>query len=379
MDNAATSWPKPPGVVKAMTHFTESAGGNPGRSGHALSTAAGRIVYSARELVCELFNAPNPLRVIFTSNATTALNIALFGLLRPGDRVVATSMEHNSVMRPLRALETEGVELKIAQCNSDGTLEPKSLRSALSGGAKLVAAVSASNVSGTIANAKGIAEIAHEAGALLLLDAAQSAGAIPIDMQETGVDLLAFTGHKSMLGPQGTGGLVIGESIDTKQMKPLIYGGTGSRSESEYQPEDLPDKFESGTSNGVGIAGLAAGVKYVLETGVETIRAREVEMIDALIRGLSAISGVKVHGTQDASKSVAAISFTIDGKSVSDVGMRLGDEFGIMTRVGLHCAPAAHRTLGTFPNGTVRLAPGIFTTPDEIQQTLRAVETIAET
>lgn len=268
LDNAATGWPKPPAVMDAMISMMTEAGGSPGRSGHALSVEAGRRIFEARELIARLFNAPDPMGVIFTLNTTHALNLALRGLLNPGDRVVTTSMEHNSVMRPLRALAADGVELEVIACNQTGALELSLLQDALRRPARLVVVNHASNVVGTLQDIRAVARMAREAGALFLLDAAQSAGAVPIDMEADGIDLLAFTGHKGLMGPQGTGGLVLGRNVDVKQIRPLILGGTGSNSGHEAQPDRLPDRFESGTPNGPGIAGLAAGVRRVLEMGI---------------------------------------------------------------------------------------------------------------
>lgn len=377
LDHAATSWPKPPEVLQAMTDFLSEAGGNPGRSGHRLSIAAGRIVYEARETLAELFHAPDPLRVVFTPNATHALNLALRGLLRPGDEVVTSSMEHNSVMRPLRALEREGVHVTVVGCAPDGALNPEDLRRALTPCTRLVALQHASNVTGTLQPVAEVAEIAYRAGALFLVDAAQTAGTFPLDMQALGIDLLAFAGHKGLQGPTGTGGLVLGSRVGTAELHPLTRGGTGSRSEFEEQPEDAPDKWESGTPNGAGIAGLGAAVRLLQGWGVEALRARERELTQVLIDGLAEIPGVTVHGTHDASRSTAVVSFTVHGRRVSEVGFRLDEDFDILARVGLHCAPAAHRTLGTFPEGTVRLAPGPFTTRGDIEAALVAVEQVA--
>ncbi len=376
LDNAATSFPKPPQVIRAMNDFLERAGGNPGRSGHRLSVEAGRIVYDAREAIAELFGARDPLRVIFTLNATHALNLALRGTLRAGDRVVTTGIEHNAVMRPLRALEREGVRVVVVPCARDGSLDLDALRDALRLGARLVVVNHASNVVGTILPVAEIARLAHAAGALVLVDAAQTAGVVPIDIEAMGIDLLAFTGHKGLYGPPGTGGLVLGERVDAAIIEPLMRGGTGSRSEFEEQPDELPDKFECGTPNGVGIAGLGAGVRFVLERGIETIRADEVELTRALIEGLSEIPGVTVYGTRDAELQTATVSFTVANRRVSDIGWRLDEEFGVLCRVGLHCAPAAHRTIGTFPEGTVRFASSVFTTLEEIRAALDAVRRI---
>jgi len=378
LDNAATSWPKPPEVLRAMADFLERAGGNPGRSGHRLSVEAGRIVYGAREALADLFNAPDPLRIIFTPNGTTALNLALRGLLRPGDRVVCSGIEHNSVMRPLRALERQGVRLTVVPCAPDGTLDLSELSCAVVPGTRLIVLNHAGNVMGSILPVAGAAPVAHAAGALLLVDAAQTAGSLPIDVQADGIDLLAFTGHKGLLGPPGTGGLVIGEGVDVGELEPLVRGGTGSYSEHQEQPADLPDRYESGTPNGVGIAGLAAAVRFVMERGIEAIRQHEMALASALIDGLSDIPRVTVYGPRDTTERTAVVSFTVAGRRVSEIGLRLEDEFGVLCRVGLHCAPAAHRTIGTFPEGTVRLVPGVFTMMDDVRAALRAVRKIVE-
>lgn len=378
LDNAATSFPKPPDVLQAMASFLERAGGNPGRSGHRLSIEAGRIVYNTRETIAELFNAPDPLRVLFTLNATHAINLVLRGLLRPGDRVVTSSMEHNAVMRPLRELEKQGVQISVVSCARDGTLDLAAMRRAIEPGTRLVVVNHASNVVGTILPIAEIAQIAHDAGAMVLVDAAQTAGVVPIDIEAMRIDLLAFTGHKGLLGPPGTGGLVMNDNVDVNLIEPLWRGGTGSRSEFEEQPDDLPDRYESGTPNGVGIAGLGAGVRWIMQRGIEQIRAHEIELTQTLINGLWMIPGVTVHGTGDAVKSTAVVSITLTGHEVSEIGLRLDDEFGILSRVGLHCAPAAHRTIGTFPKGTVRLAPSVFTTREEIETTIDGIRSIVQ-
>ncbi len=377
LDYAATSWPKPPEVLRAMADCLEQAGGNPGRSGHRLSIAAARIVYAAREAIAELFQAPDPMRVVFTSNVTYALNLALRGLLRPGDHVVTSSLEHNSVMRPLRALEREGVRLTVVACEPDGSLDLEAMRQAVTAGTRLVVVTHASNVIGALLPVQAIAAIAHQAGALVLVDAAQTAGVLAIDQPALGIDLLAFTGHKGLLGPPGTGGLVIGDRVDPAELAPLVRGGTGSRSEHEEQPDLLPDKYESGTANSVGIAGLGAGVHYLLDHGLDAIRAREVELIQTLTAGLRSLPGVTVYGPSDAAKMTPVVSCRVAGLRVSEVGLRLDDEFDVLCRVGLHCAPAAHRTIGTFPEGTVRLAPGHRTSPADIEAVIAAMERIA--
>jgi len=361
-----------------MSDFLERAGGNPGRSGHRLSVSAGRVVYDAREALAEFFGVPDPLRVIFTHNATHAINIVLRGFLKPGDRVVTTGIEHNAVMRPLRALEKEGVELTVVGCGPDGSLDLADMEEAVTTRARLVVVNHASNVSGTILPVGDIARIARGVGASILVDAAQTAGVLPIDVQAAGIDFLAFTGHKALLGATGTGGLALGENVDVDELEPLTRGGTGSRSEFEVQPAELPDKYESGTSNAVGIAGLKAGLEFVKERGLPAIRAHELGLTRTLVEGLNGIPGVTVYGPTDATERTAVISFTAEGRRVSEIGLRLDEDFGVMSRVGLHCAPAAHRTLGTLPEGTVRLAPGPFTTKEDVEYTVGAVERILE-
>ncbi len=376
-DNAATSWPKPPEVIEAMVNFMEKVGANPGRSGHRLSIEAGRMVYETREALAELFNVEDPLRIVFGSNATEALNLALRGYLRPGGHVVTSSMEHNSVMRPLRALEREGVQLTVVPCSPQGFLDPDDLEAAVRPQTTMIALNHASNVVGSLLPLGEAAEIAHRHGALLLADTAQTAGAYPIDIQADGIDLLAFTGHKALFGPQGTGGLVISQRVDLKHLEPLKRGGTGSRSELEEQPDFLPDMCESGTLNTVGLAGLGAGVRFVLGKGVEAIRKHEVELTHCLIEGLKSVPGVTIYGGGDDERQTATVSFNVEGLAPSEVGLCLDDKHGLMCRVGLHCAPAAHRTLGTFPVGTVRFGLSYFSNEKEVTAAIEAVAEIA--
>lgn len=377
LDHAATSWPKPREVFEAMSDFMENAGGNPGRSGHRLSVSAGRIVFSARESIAELFHVQDPMRVIFTHNVTYALNLVLYGFLRPGDRVVTSSMEHNSVMRPLRHLEKSRVQVEVVGCRADGSLDLEALRTALTQPTRLVVLTHASNVVGTLLPVMEAAKLAHDAGAFLLVDAAQTAGVIPIDLPASGIDFLAFTGHKGLHGPTGTGGLVLGERVDITELNPLVRGGTGSKSEFEEQPDMLPDKYESGTPNGVGIAGLGAGVRWVLSQRVECINEHEAELKNQMVAGLMNISKVRVYSPTDQTPMTAVVSCRVDGKHVSQVGLELDDDYGILCRVGLHCAPSAHRTIGTFPEGTIRLALGCMTTADDVRAVIHAFEKVA--
>ncbi len=376
LDNAATSWPKPPCVASAMVRFIEETGANPGRAGHRMAVEASRVVYRAREAVAELFHAADPLRVVFGANATEALNLALT-VLRPGDHVITSGMEHNSVMRPLRAKERHGVRLTVVPCSPEGWLDPHDVEQAIRPQTRLIVLTHASNVTGTIQPIREVGRIARERNLLFLVDAAQTAGAYPIDVEADGIDLLAFSGHKSLYGPMGTGGLVIGSRVDPSWLSPLRRGGTGSRSESEEQPDFLPDLCESGTPNAVGLAGLAAGVGWVLGRSVAAIRAHEMALTDRLLEGLRRIPGVVVHGPRDAARQTATVSFLITGMAPSEAGLRLDEVHGIMCRVGLHCAPSAHRTIGTFPTGTVRFGLGAFTTEEEVACAVDAVARLA--
>ena len=376
-DNAATSFPKPPQVVEAITHFLLHVGANPGRSGHRLSVEAGRIVYEAREALARLFNVRDPLRIVFGHNVTEAINLALRGLLRPGDHVVTSSMEHNAVMRPLRALERQGVELTVVPCSPEGFLDPADVERALRPNTRLIVLNHASNVTGTLLPVAEVGRIARRHGTLLLVDAAQTAGVYPIDVGADAIDLLAFTGHKGLFGPMGTGGLYIGPRVPLDEFKPLKRGGTGSRSEYEEQPDFLPDKFESGTLNAAGLAGLAAGVRFVLERGVDEIRRHEEELTRLLLNGLSSVEGVSIYGPGDPARQTATVSFNVAGMEPSEVALRLDEQFGVMCRPGLHCAPSAHRTAGTFPMGTVRFSLGYFNTVEEVEKAVAAVRAIA--
>ena len=376
-DNAATSWPKPPGVAEAMAHFTNEIGANPGRAGHRLAIDASRVIYDAREKVCGLFHGPDPLRVIFSSNITTALNLALHGLLRSGSHVITSGMEHNAVMRPLRALEQKGVQVSVVPCSRDGQLNPMKIEASIRSNTRLVVINHGSNVTGTILPIHAIGQITRRYGILFMVDTAQTGGVWPIDMESDQIDLLAFTGHKSLLGPMGTGGLIMGDQVDLVQLPALIQGGTGSRSEEEHQPAFSPDKYESGTQNAVGLAGLAAGIDWIQHKSLAEIRKHDQNLTASLIAGLTSISGVTVYGPHDPQLQTATVSFNIRNWSPSEVGLVLDDRFNILCRVGLHCAPAAHETINTFPEGTVRFGLGVFNTMDEVEQGLQAVQDLA--
>ncbi len=372
-DNAATSFPKPKEVSAAIIDYMNNVGASPGRSGHRLSIEAGRILYQCRENLAELFHVSDPLRIIFTSNATESINLALKGFLRSSDQVITSSMEHNSVMRPLRELEKNGVQVIVIPCFGDGSLNPEDIEKAINKNTALIVLNHASNVTGTLLPIRKAGQIARKHHVLFLVDAAQTAGAYPLDMEKDNIDLLAFTGHKSLFGPTGTGGLVIGENVEIHRILPLKTGGTGSRSESENHPDFLPDRYESGTPNIAGIAGLNAGVSYILKKGTKAIHQYEHNLCQILISGLKEITGVTVYGKDETEERASVVSFTIAGQSPSDIGLKLDENYAMMCRVGLHCAPAAHKTIGTFPVGTVRFSIGLFNTVEDIEKAIAAI------
>ncbi len=363
LDNAATSHPKPEAVYAAALHAMRDIGASPGRGGHRRSIEASRVVFRARESLARLFSIDDSSRIIFTHSTTESLNLALRGLLRSGDHVVTTSMEHNSLLRPLALLQKQGVSLTVVPAGRDGLVSPDDLKTALKRKTRLVAVGHVSNVCGTIQPIHELAAAAHQAGALFLLDAAQSAGCLPVDVPGTGIDLLAAPGHKGLLGPQGTGILYAADHV---QITPLLQGGTGSHSSSEEQPEGFPEGFESGTHNLPGIAGLGAGVEYILERGVESIAADERQLTEQIARTLGALAGITLYGPAVPECRGAVLSFTIRGIDPSRLATDLDQHHDIAVRAGLHCAPRAHRTIGTFPHGTLRVSPGLFTSREDV-------------
>jgi len=376
LDNAATSFPKPPEVIDAVAGYMRDVGASPGRSAHQLAAQAARILLDAREAVAQVLGASDSRQVVFTANATEALNVALSGVLRQGDHVVLTSMEHNAIMRPLRHLrETRGVTATVVQGDYTGLVDPAAMRDAITPRTRLVIANYASNVVGTL---QRIAEIREAVGrdVLLLTDAAQAAGAVPLDVERDGIDLLAFTGHKALLGPPGTGGLYIRPGLEG-ELVPLIRGGTGSESESDDMPSFLPDRFESGTRNGPGLAGLGTAARFLLARGVASIRAHEVELTLRLLDGLARIPGVTWYGPADPAARLATVPITVEGMAPGEAAHELDRRFGICVRSGLHCAPQAHRTIGTFPAGALRLALGWASTEGDVAAALSAVAELA--
>ncbi len=375
LDNAATTYPKPEAVYEAMDRFAREVGGNPGRSGHHRSLESGREVLRAREAIANLFQVGEPSRIIFTRNATEALNVVIQGVLREGGHAVITSLEHNSIWRPLEALARGGrASYTIVDCDGEGRLDLKRLEESFTPSTRLLACTHASNVCGALLPIEDMAEIAARHGAAFLLDAAQTAGRVKIHPEAMGVTHLAFTGHKELFGPQGTGGLYIAPSWE---IEPLIYGGTGSRSERSVQPDFLPDRYESGTLNAHGIAGLRAGVEFVLEAGVEEIRTHEQGLTERLLEGFALIPGVTAYGPRAWERRVGIVSFNLAGFTSSELASFLDEEYGICVRSGLHCSPLAHRTLGTLRSGVVRASLSYLNTPEDIDSLLHAVRETA--
>jgi cysteine desulfurase family protein len=369
------SWPKPPAVIDAMRRALDDAGGNPGRSSHRLAMRASEIVYECREKLAQLFHIGDPLRIAFTANATAALNLALKGTLKPGDHAVFSSMEHNAVWRPLARLRERGVRLSMAAAGADGVVSAESVERAMERDTRLIALVHASNVNGAINPVAEIGRIAQQRGAMLLVDAAQTAGAVPIDVAAMHIDLLAFPGHKGLLGPAGTGGLYVRDPI---RLETLVEGGTGSDSASELQPSYMPDRYESGTLNTSGIAGLNAAVGYVLDRGVAAIESAERRLATILMDGLRSIPRIRLYGPDDAGAKTGVISFTMEGRDPVVLADELEREFDVASRAGLHCAPLAHRTQGTGASGAVRFSLGESSTEQDIHAALSAVRTLAQ-
>lgn len=375
LDNAATSFPKPEQVYEAVMHHMKFSGANPGRSGHRLALEAGRGIFKTRELIANLFNIDNPMQIIFTLNATDSINLAIKGVLKKGDHVVTSSMEHNAVLRPIIALENKGIENTIVKCKSDGSLSPNDIKNAIKSNTKMVVLTHASNVTGTIMPIEEVGNITREAGVLFLVDASQTAGIYDIDVKKMNIDLLALPGHKGLMGPQGTGILYIREGIDVMHLK---EGGTGSKSEELIQPEMLPDRYESGTANAPGIVGLGAGIEFILKEGIEKIRNHEKELTKYFLEELKKIEMVKIYGPQDADKQSAVISINIGDEDSSEIAFILDKAFNIAIRSGLHCAPMAHRTVGSFEQGTVRFSIGYFNTKEDIDKSIEAIKEICQ-
>ena len=373
-DNAATSSPKPQIVLDRIQAALTAFNANPGRSGHPAALAAAREVLACREALADLLGCEDPARIAFAFNCTDALNLAIKGVLRYGDHAIATQLEHNSVLRPLSALAARGrISLSIVPPRPDGFVSPDDIRAAIRKNTRLIAVTHASNVTGAIQPVAAIGQMARREGICYLIDGAQALGALPVSVRALGCDLYAFPGHKSLLGPMGTGGLYIRPGLS---LRPLREGGTGTDSESVLQPESLPEKYESGTLNLPGIAGLGAGCAFVKER-VSAIMTHERELTQALYEGLSAIPGAEIYSPREEAARAGIVSFNLEGLTSSDVSDRLANA-GIAVRGGLHCAPGAHRFLNTLRRGAVRASVGYANTFEEVDAFLDAVKRIAK-
>jgi cysteine desulfurase/selenocysteine lyase len=374
LDNAATSFPKPESVYQALDRFARTDLANPGRAGHKMALAAERCLDDGRHLLNQFFHGVSPDRFIFTLNCTDALNMAFKGVLQDGDHVITTDLEHNSVSRPLRAMEKAGrISLTRLAADGGGTVDPVSVAKAITPKTRLVALTHGSNVLGTVQPIVEIGAIVRERDALFLVDCAQTAGVIPVDVQLMNIDLLAFPGHKSLLGPTGTGALYVGRRAKVGAWR---EGGTGGDSSSETQPTEFPYFLEGGTPNVLGVAGLIAGVKWVQEQGLGKIHGHEVGLVERLWKKLDEIGGYQVFGHRDHSRRVGTISFRSDGLPAPEIGGILDQAFEIAIRPGLHCAPYVHKAIGTFPDGAVRVSPGPFNTEADIDALANALAEI---
>jgi len=374
-DNAATSFPKPNIVYEQTMEAMKEYGANPGRSGHKLALESNRAIFDARDLLAQFFNANKATEIVFTSNCTESLNLAIKGLLKPKDHVITTSMEHNSVIRPLKRLEEIGVKTTIVRANREGLIDPADIESAINENTKLIVTTHISNLTGSILPIEEIGHIARKHNIYYLVDAAQSAGVYKIDVEKMNIDMLAFPGHKGLLGPQGTGGLYIREGLDLKEM---LQGGTGSSSESLVQPSLRPDKYESGTQNGSGIVGLGAGIRFINKKGIDKIRIHEEELTEHFIKEAKKIGRVKLYGPLDIKKQGAVVALNIESMDSSELSYILDERYNIAVRPGLHCTPLGHETIGTLKEGAVRFSFGLFNSHQEIEMGIRALKEIVK-
>jgi cysteine desulfurase/selenocysteine lyase len=374
LDNAATSWPKPDAVYRIVERWMRELGAPTGRGGYREASEVERLVQDARLRTAQLLGTDAAHRVVFTCNGTDSLNLALHGLLRPGDHVVTTVIEHNSVLRPLRYLEdNHGIDVTRVACGRDGIADPDQIRKAIRSNTRLIAMIHVSNVTGAIQPVEAVGRIAKEHGALYLVDAAQSVGHLPVDVAAMSADLLAAPGHKGLLGPLGCGFLYVAPGVE-RQLHPVRQGGTGSLSVDDQQPLGLPDRYEAGNHNVPGILGMGAGAAYVQEHTVAAIQRHDQQLLERLIAGLREIPGVTIHGPTEARERVGVVSISVAGFSPQELAATLDAACSIQVRAGLHCAPMLHRALGTLDHGgTVRFSLGVFTTPEEIDETVRAI------
>ena len=375
LDNAATTFPKPEAVCEAMLYYQQEVGVSSGRGAYKKALEADGMLFKTRSILARLFNVKDASRIVFTSNVTESLNLALKGMLGRGDHVVTTHMEHNAVWRPLKMLEkNRELQLTVLDCPDAKAFDLQELEEAVTPETRLVVINHASNVTGTLMPLKEAAAVCKKHEVPLLVDAAQTAGVYPVNVEELGIDLLAFTGHKGLLGPSGTGGLYIAPHIN---LEPLKEGGTGGESTLEHQPKHLPDRFEAGTPNMIGLAGLKAAVQFILDRGLENIRGHEKELTGLALEKLSEVPTLTLYGPSSAEERVAVLSFNLDSLPPEEVAYVLDEAYGIMVRAGLHCSPQAHRCLGTVERGTVRIGLGIFNTEEEVEGLARALKDIA--
>ena len=375
MDNAATTYPKPEAVYEAVDHFNRFMGGNPGRGSNKKALKAGSVLLETREALARLFNIDYSDQIAFTGNITESINLGLKGILKPGDHVITTSMEHNAVARPLHVLSQQGVQWTQVKCAADGSLDPVDVRAAIRDNTRMICMLHASNLTGTIMPIDEVGAIAREAGILFMVDSAQTAGVVEIDVAVQNIDFLTFTGHKALMGPQGTGGIYLRPGLE---ILPLKEGGTGSLSEFLEQPALMPDRLESGTLNTPGIAGLLAGLNFIELVGRQTIGEQEQKMTALLIEGLKEIKGLTMYGPKDVKRQTAVVAFNIVDMDCGELSYALDSEYEIVIRSGLHCAPLAHQTIGTLEQGACRISPGYFTTEEEILQVIKAIHSIAQ-
>ena len=373
MDNAATTMQKPQQVIDAVAAAMCSMG-NAGRGAHAASLGAARTIYDAREKLACFFHAENPKQIAFTMNSTESLNIALKGVLNPGDHVITTMLEHNSVLRPLYELQEKGTELTILKSNPQGTLDYEDFEKAIKENTKAIVCTHGSNLTGNLVDVKRVGEIAKKHGVLFIVDASQTAGVFPIDVQEMGIDILCFTGHKGLLGPQGTGGIYVREGLT---VRPLLCGGSGVQTYNKKHPSEMPTALEAGTLNGHGIAGLDAAVEYLMETGIDTIREREQDLMWRFYEGVKDIPGVKVYGDFSTRERCAIVTLNIGDYDSSEVSDELLMTYGISTRAGGHCAPLMHEALGTVEQGAVRFSFSHYNADEELNTAIQAVKEMA--
>ncbi len=372
LNNAATTQTKPECVYTDMDEFMRNICAISGRSANSRAIQAGRIITDTRERLAALFGISDSSKIVFTLNCTEALNLAIKGLLQEGDHVISTPLEHNSVMRPLNALVSErNITLSAACADASGITDPDSIRKLIRPETRLIVMTHASNVCGAIQPVEECGRIAREHNIPLLVDAAQTAGHLPIDLERMNIDMLAFSGHKGLMGPQGVGALCMNKQLN---LCPLKQGGTGSRSSEEVQPEFLPDRFESGTPNTPGIAGLGAALEFILKTGVDSIQKKITQTSQWFLQGLESVDGLTVYGPDDMARNIGVFAFRIKDMDPATAAMELEERFSITTRAGLQCAPSAHRLIGTFPDGTVRASIGYFTTREEIEYTVKSLQ-----